>query len=414
VRLLVSAYACEPNKGSESGNGWNWAHGLAKRGHEVYLLTRPHGRDAINNELSARPMSTLHVTYVDVPRWSKRYFRGQSGVYAHYFLWQRTALDVAKRLQPHLDLVHHVTWGSLHAGSHLWKLGLPFVFGPVGGGQVAPPAFREFFGNGWGKEWLRTLLTRFLIFSRFHRRMLSNSILVLATNEETVMMANRLGAPRVNFFLDTGLPEGFYPPESPVRQPSAELRVLWIGRLYPRKALPLAFMAIERAVAMGVPAHLTVVGDGPLGLKVPTWIRHYSLEGRVDWWGQVPWRRVRDAYASHDVFLFTSLRDSCPAQLLEAMAFGLPIITLSHQGARGLVPNQAGLKVPVTNPDQVAEELAKGLHLLWKEPRKAELMGRAGLEFARQQAWPLRIVRMERLYESVLGSCSVGSSGPDA
>lgn len=136
MRILLSAYACEPNRDSEAGVGWNWAFHLTKAGHTVHLLTSSHGRNAIEIELAHQPQPNLHVHYVDVPRWSMRYMKGQFGVYAHYFLWQYVALEVAWRLRGEVDLVYHVTWGSLHGGSPLYKLGLPFVFGPVGGGQV--------------------------------------------------------------------------------------------------------------------------------------------------------------------------------------------------------------------------------------------------------------------------------------
>ena len=34
-KILLSAYACEPHKGSEPGIGWNWAIQLASLGHQV-------------------------------------------------------------------------------------------------------------------------------------------------------------------------------------------------------------------------------------------------------------------------------------------------------------------------------------------------------------------------------------------
>ena len=37
IRVLISAYACEPNKGSEPGVGWNWALQMAKMD-EVYVI----------------------------------------------------------------------------------------------------------------------------------------------------------------------------------------------------------------------------------------------------------------------------------------------------------------------------------------------------------------------------------------
>ena len=38
--ILLSAYACEPNKGSEPEVGWQWAINLSKLGHNVYVVTR--------------------------------------------------------------------------------------------------------------------------------------------------------------------------------------------------------------------------------------------------------------------------------------------------------------------------------------------------------------------------------------
>ena len=40
MKILLSAYACEPNKGSEPNVGWNWALGLKKIGHEITVIKR--------------------------------------------------------------------------------------------------------------------------------------------------------------------------------------------------------------------------------------------------------------------------------------------------------------------------------------------------------------------------------------
>ena len=40
MRILISAFACGPNHGSEDGVGWNWAIEAAKLGHEVIVLTQ--------------------------------------------------------------------------------------------------------------------------------------------------------------------------------------------------------------------------------------------------------------------------------------------------------------------------------------------------------------------------------------
>ena len=40
LKVLLSAYACEPNKGSEPGVGWNWLIEIAKLNHKVTVITR--------------------------------------------------------------------------------------------------------------------------------------------------------------------------------------------------------------------------------------------------------------------------------------------------------------------------------------------------------------------------------------
>jgi len=51
VRILLSAFACDPELGSESGVGWAWAYHLAKAGHDVRVLTFEGQRSSIENRL---------------------------------------------------------------------------------------------------------------------------------------------------------------------------------------------------------------------------------------------------------------------------------------------------------------------------------------------------------------------------
>jgi glycosyltransferase involved in cell wall biosynthesis len=126
---------------------------------------------------------------------------------------------------------------------------------------------------------------------------------------------------------------------------------------------------------------------------------------------------VRQAYLTHDAFLFTSLRDSFAAQFLEAMATGLPIITLNHQGARDFIPMAAGLKVPVTTPDETIATLARAVEHFYDEPAARQNMGRAGYAFALTQVWPKRVSRLLQLASEVVSvpaGASVSRSQPSS
>ncbi|WP_210520972.1 glycosyltransferase family 4 protein [Hymenobacter terricola] len=402
MNVLISAYACNPTSGGESGCGFHWTWETIRQGHRVWCLTHPDGKADIERFMAEHQAELapgqLQVTYVQVPALVDFLHRWQFGVYLHYFVWQYLAWRHARKLnqQVAFDYVHHATYASLQMGSWMWRLGRPMVFGPVGGAQRAPKAFKAYLPGWFKTETLRDAISWLLMtFDPNVRQNVRRAAVVLVSNSETAVLARRLGGKRVELFLDSGLPESFISPECPVRTPGPTLQLLWLARLFPRKALPLVLDALSR-VDVRVPFHLTVIGDGPLGPLVPGWIARYGLEGRVTWRGSVEWSEVQAAMLSHDIFLFGSLRDAFAAQFLEAMATALPVITLDHQGAHDFIPATAGIKVPVTTPHETATALARAVEYCYDHPVARAAMGRAGYEFARTQTWPRRAARLQR------------------
>src|ERR1700740_1831023 len=93
MRILLSAYACRPNAGSEPGVGWNWATHLAARGIEVHVLVAKRNQEAIEAGLRDHPVRNLHFAYVAVPyEWAKK------SEALHYICWQVAALHAAREL----------------------------------------------------------------------------------------------------------------------------------------------------------------------------------------------------------------------------------------------------------------------------------------------------------------------------
>jgi hypothetical protein len=68
LKILLSAFACEPNAGSEPAVGWNWALFLARAGHQVVVLTRARARSAVERIGKGSPPDPhLCFEYFDVP-----------------------------------------------------------------------------------------------------------------------------------------------------------------------------------------------------------------------------------------------------------------------------------------------------------------------------------------------------------
>ena len=226
MKVLLSAFDCGPGRGSEPGNGWHWAITLADFGHEVTVLTGHKNRQLI----SAVDSHGIDFQFIDLPASPLHRFSqtlGWADIYRH---WQEKALVHSKGLTKKYDVVHHVTWGSLRLGSDLWRLPIPLVYGPIGGGQTAPAEYWRYFGPEWPAETLRTASTGpMLVLNSRSRETIRNSAVVLATNSATMAACRRLGATDVRYMLAEGLPTEWLVDPRP--RPTGIPVVLWVGRL---------------------------------------------------------------------------------------------------------------------------------------------------------------------------------------
>lgn len=391
-KILLSAFACDPTEGSEPSYGWNWAVGLAERGFEVHCLTREASRAGISTVQLPR---NLKFTYVRLPFGLERlYSTSQLTQYLYYIIWQWRAYKTAVTLHnaKKFDMVHHITFGSLQMGSFMYRLDIPLVFGPAGGGQIAPIAFKEYFGEAWSAEERRNRASRLLLrFNPACKTMLKKASVVLAANEETLHVAESNGAKKVSLALDVGLPDRFFPEDSSrrVRQ-NGRLKLLWVGRLMPRKGVML-LLEVMKELKDYPGITLTVVGDGVMKDVLLDGIGNFSLERTVSWEGWVPFAEVRKYYSDHDVFLFTSLRESGGLQLVEAMAFGMPAVALDLHGPGLIVDSDRGIKCECRTPAVAIERLKAAILELYENPTLVKNLSVGASKFAESQAWDKRI-----------------------
>lgn len=367
-KVLVTAYRCNPNIGGEPGRSWMWVQRYLEMGYEVWCITNKWDEQDINS--ASYDKDRCHFEFVSTPKYLQKLYINTLGVYVHYLYWQKLAFNYAKDISDRrsINFSHHISYGSPQLGTHLWKLDIPLIYGPLGGGQFPPVQFKQYFGEGWREEVYRKYISKLLLLlNRHSRSALRHASLVMAVNYETAYLAKKYGSKRVEMFLDSGLDKNSMPAELPRRKRGDVLRILWVGRLLPRKGLPLALEALSK-LHDRVKFRFTILGDGPIGATLEDSLNRYGLKDRVDWLGQVGWEVVREHYESNDVFLFCSLRESFGAQLLEAMAYGLAIIALDHQGAKVFIPEDAGIKVPVNTPNETVSAIAHAITAFHDDP----------------------------------------------
>lgn len=399
-KVLLSAYACSPIKGSEPGNGWSWAVNLARKGYDVWCLTNVEDKESTIAEQKRLGLLNLHMVFVELSLGLDDLLLDTSSktIYFHYYLWRLKAAGIALQLhkEVHFDIAHHVTFGSFQQGTFLWKLkGAKIIFGPVGGGQEALPEFKEYFGPAWKTEKLRSFISKFSMkFSANLKNTVSRSDHILVTNQDTADIVKKMQADlngSVHLVLDNAIPFSMQNMNYIERPPAKQLKLLWVGRMLPRKGLNLILHALSM-----VPEHVdysfTIVGGGEQYKLVDGWIKQYGLNPkRLHLLGQIPFNEVIHHYEKADVFIFCSLRDSCPAQLNEAMAFGLPVITLDIHGSSLAVRDNCGIKIKPTTKDNTASDIAKAITTFYENTELRKKCSVNAFNYAKTNTWEHKV-----------------------
>ena len=405
LNVLIVGHACNPYKGSEPGFTWNWAWHLSKY-HNVWVVTHPHNRSDIDRYLLTNPNENLNFIWVDsgkVRIWDPS--KGERGIRLHYILWQRQVykevLNISNTIK--IDIVHHVSWGTIGAPPLLWKLPIPFIWGPIGGAQTPPKEFRKFFGGTWPKEIVRGLRIKLLSHLPSFRKAVRKSSLILATNNETASLLSKFGSKNVKLLSDSGVSSELVS-ENSIRMRDKNNKVftiIWAGRLEYRKGLPLLLLALSKLKGE-IDFNLIVVGDGPLKNKLEKLTAKLGLNNEIKFVGHISRSELFVLFRKADVFVFTSLRDSFGSVVFEAMSQWLPVITLNHQGVGTFLPDNASIKIPVTTPEEVINTLAIELLNLERSHDKRVKLGEQAVRFVQQNTWEIRAEKMSRWYKEVL------------
>jgi glycosyltransferase involved in cell wall biosynthesis len=151
--------------------------------------------------------------------------------------------------------------------------------------------------------------------------------------------------------------------------------VTTIGRLAPEKGPQYVLEALRRLVAAGAPVRLVFAGDGPLRAALTEQALAWGLSAHVTMLGAFD--DLAPVLRATDIVAHPSLNDGRSVAVLEAMAWGRPVVATRVGGLPELVVDgETGRLVPPAD----AAALAQALLDLIADPAGRQRMGRAGRE----------------------------------
>ncbi len=419
LRVLLSAFAFAPSSGSETGVGWNVATRLAQY-HDVTVLRGDlSGRNQAESELADYfrlhgPIPGLTILYVPPSRLTQAIHWVHAGpglwflYYLAYRLWQRDAFAAAAALHANapFDLAHQLTFATYREPGLLWRLPVPFFWGPVSGAADPPVSYQRILGVA-GTRFLTRRVGNF-VQRRFSRRPVQAarraSLTWVVTDGERRLIERWGGCAEQQFEVGTS-PTCDSPRDRAADEP---LRLVWSGQHIPRKALPLALEAMAHLAGRPV-IHLDILGEGPATEAC----KRLSLRLRVDhlltWHGRLPHPEALAIMSKGHVLLHTSLAEATSTVVLEALSLGLPVVCHDACGMGIAVDERCGIKVPLVNPETSIKSFSLAIEQLAGNRSFYDRLSKGAIERAKLLTWDNKVRRFSEAYVAAHSASGTGS-----
>jgi glycosyltransferase involved in cell wall biosynthesis len=405
--LLLMAYECMPNRGSEAYVGWGRIL-QAAREFEVHVIVSSESYAAVERYLQSHTVQGKIYFYTpkedSTYRLLKHIPRLFQYNYVAYQHWQRLALRLARELHSkhNFALVHQVNVCTFREPGYTWTLGIPYVWGPVGGTQNFPGEFlTDLAPVERAKETVRNLTNWISLHCKPRvRHAAKHASVLLAANSTNLSDYERVFNRPVELLLETGL-YGVHPPDPVKFRVPGPINLLWSGEFTTRKALPLLLEALS-TIHNDVDYQLRILGKGPQEANWKAQARNLGVASRCTFLGHLPLdAAIRQLEWAH-LFVFTSLRDTSGNVVLEALSHGVPVVCFDHQGVGDIVTPICGRKIPVTNPAEAIEALAASIRSLAEDRGKLLQLSTGACLRAGQYQWNENGDRVNSIYRSIV------------
>lgn len=411
LSVLVNAYACGPNLGSEPGVGWNWIIYLAQHCH-VYVITEGEWREEIEKALLLLPQKDrIHFFYLPVNDEIRKmcWNQGDWRFYYYYRKWQLNALKLARTIMKSyaIDVVHQLNMIGFREPGYLYRIKeIPFVWGPIGGTNLFPEAYLT---NASLKKTLTVKLKNILnkCQMRYHVRVkkaiLRADALISAIPETQKIIKSIYG--KDSFLIsETGCDivtkdksgmDRFYDKQS--------FNVLWVGRFFFAKQLEIALKAIAEIKQLpGLKFH--IIGDGTNEER--NYYKELATTLGIDelcvWHGQISNSEVHRLMQESQLFFFSSVSEATSTVILEALGNCLPILCFNTCGFGAVVNDMVGNKVELSEPNQSVHDFAERINYLYGHRELLAKQSENCCAKINEISWDEKIMQVLSIYNQVI------------
>jgi len=423
LKVLVTAHEISPILGSECLSGWNV---LTRLGffHDLVILyaesnqfgTQKYKEQIENYLLKTRQFPSIEFIAIPQPYLTKIIAKINKiisskktsvGLSFLYFLgvkiWEKRVFMFVSKIikERHFDIIHHFNHLSFREPGYLWKIDVPFIWGPMSGLSRVPMSFLSSMPLG---EILYNTLRNFLnnyqhfVNRRITKAIKKSKLIYFVTTDDGSFIKGKNC--RTKNLLDMGGNE-VVKYKNKLSQ-SDLIKILWVGRFSYLKALDLLLRAIDSSDILRKHLQINIVGDGPQKKYYQNIAFDLKLLN-INWLGQIPKDQVLRNMRESDVLVHTSIKEAASAVILESLSAGLPVVCHDSFGMSFAINEKCGIKVPFISHKKSIEGFKIALEKICHNPDLIKELSIGALLRAKELSWDSMAEIIANDYNDIIG-----------
>lgn len=420
MNILILAYLLSPSKGSEYSVAWNYVTHMSKKNNLTVLYGASGNQmgdcDEMEDYIKQNPIPNVCLIPIypnklaNILNWPNRHHVLEYTFYYAYRVWHLQVYKVASELMEtkHFNLIHYVGMIGYREPGYLWKLGLPYVWGPVGGTNNAPQQLMERMPLiGRMKLTFRSIVNTFQFHTkrRLKKALKATDILLTATSE------NQRNFKNVHHKDSIWIPENCITGNIVLNKSkfinNGKFNLIVIGRLDSNKNVGILLEALTHVKHREL-LHLDIVGDGMLKEKLQQYAIEHDINNMITWHGQLPRVEAVKVFNSAHLHVITSVSEGNPTTIWEAMSYGVPTMSFDHCGMHDTICDRCGIRIPIAKHyEECVSAVAIEINKLLEHPERFQQLAEGTIECAYHYKWSERERFLNSLYESLLSKKKV-------
>lgn len=401
-KILLSAYACEPEVGSEHGIGWGWINFLSNNNFKVEVITRLSNKKKIDKYLRNKKIKNIKFHYFDLSYFFLKIFKGRNNAnsYFYFILWQLLIFFRYKSYikKNNFDYVQHITFGSIRFPSFLGLCHKNFIFGPAAGFESIPiKLIKNFKILDKIKEIVRLVSNKYILFSPLMNLTFFTSKRILVSSKINFNQIPFFYRHKTQITFATRLIKKIS--KKPINIKSnynKEIRILFVGRLLSWKGIIIILKTFKKINKLKIKKKfkLYIRGDGPLKNDVKRFILDNNLIGKVLIIKKQ--KNLKQLYSNASLFFFPSLRETGGMALLEAMSLGIPPAIINNGGPREIVKSNCGIVVDHKNKNEkeIVNDFVNKILKLSNNKNQAQLYSKKSHKRVNNFIWNKKLLKI--------------------